>query len=424
KTSPNFDRLAAEGALFTQARVASTWTKPSTATILTGLPPTAHGAIEHRQILPDAAVTLAEVLRSAGYDTAAFSDNPFVSPEFGFGQGFDDYDYQQPSVFVNGTLLGKALWTLRVVSLGGRLVGDNLAADRGSPELCRRALDWIDDRGADRPWFAYVHAMEPHLPYDPPVPYRGTFSDPEYDGPDLDRPPPFLGFLPFERGTALPDDRRRHLLARYDEEILAWDAAFAGLIGELRRRKLLENTILVVLSDHGEEFHEHGGWTHGHSLYDELLRVPLFLRAPGVSPAVVDAPVRAADLFPTVLSLAGVLPAEVPPFGIDLAARIAGRGERSPPVAAEVRIGGVGAESVVHDGKKLVIARRGSSTVVECFDLVADPRERNPLADPPWRPVLERLIEAARAAASLHALEASEREISPQEADALKGLGY
>jgi len=421
KTSPQFDRLTKEGALFTRARVASTWTKPSTATILTGLPPSAHGAVEHRQVLPDTAVTLAEVLRSAGYETAAFSDNPFVSPEFGFGQGFDSYDYRQPSVFVNGTLLGKALWTLRVVSLGGRWVGEKLATDRGSPELCRRALEWIDGRPAGKPWFAYLHAMEPHLPYDPPKPFRGTFSDPAYAGPDHDRPPPYLGFLPFERGTALLDDQRRHLVARYDEEILAWDAAFAALVTSLRDRGLLNDTILVVVSDHGEEFFEHGGWTHGHSLYEELVRVPFFIRAPGIEPKVDDRPVRGADLFPTVISLAGLLYPESPPFGANLAGPPR---RRDPPVTSEVRIGGVGAESVVVGDRKLILSRRGAARVVEAFDLATDPGEKFPLAAPEWLPALTEILEAARRIAALHALDAPEREISPEEAEALKGLGY
>jgi len=424
-TSPQFDRLVAEGALFTRARVASTWTKPSTATILTGLPPSAHGAIEHRQVLPDAAVTLAEVLRSAGYETAAFSDNPFVSPEFGFGQGFDEFDYRQPSVFVNGTLLGKALWTLRIVSLGGRLVGEKLALDRGSPELCRRALDWIGERPDGKPWFAYIHAMEPHLPYDPPAPFRDTFADPDYAGPDLDRPPPYLGFLPFERGTPLPEAQRHHLVARYDEEVLAWDSAFAALVAELRARRLLDETILVVISDHGEEFYEHGGWTHGHSLYEELVRVPFFIRAPGLLPAVDDTPVRGADLFPTVISLAGLVYAGSPPFGVDLAAGLAGSGRRrAPPVTAEVTIGGVGAESVVSGDRKLIVAHRGTTRVVLAFDLAKDPGERSPLSGPPWLPMLEKTLEAARRIAAIHSLEAGEREITPEEAEALRGLGY
>jgi arylsulfatase A-like enzyme len=425
KTSPRFDALVPEGALFTNCRVNSTWTKPATASILTGLAPTAHGAIEHRQILPDEAITLAEVLRSAGYDTAAFSDNPFVSPEFGFGQGFDAYDYREPSVFVNGTLLGKALWTLRVISLGGRVVGDKLALDRGSPELCRRALDWIGKRPEGKPWFAYIHAMEPHLPYDPPSPFRGTFADKAYDGPDHDRPPPYIGFLPFEKGTSLPDVEREHLVARYDEEILAWDAAFGDLVDDLSERGLLDDTILVVLSDHGEEFMEHGGWTHGHSLYEELLHVPFWIRGPGVPAGRIDVATRGTDVFPTLVTLTGHRIEAAPRFGADLAPLI--RGEepgRHPPVTAEVRIGGVWADSVVAGDRKLVRAVRGTEEVTLTFDLKADPGELSPLESPDWQAGLIRTLEAARKAAELNALDAPEREITDEEAEALKGLGY
>ncbi|MHC4470834.1 MAG: sulfatase [Planctomycetota bacterium] len=423
-TSPSFDRLARESALFTRCRVASTWTKPSTASILTGLLPTAHGAVEHREILPDEAVTLAEVFRSAGYRTAAWSDNPFVSPDFGFGQGFESFDGAEPSVFVNGTLLGKALWTLRVVSLSGRLVGEKLATDRGSAELTRRLLGWIDGLEAGAPWFAYLHVMEPHLPYDPPAPFRGRFADPSYSGPDLDRPPRYLGFLPFERAEPLPEDRRRHLVARYDEEILCWDAALGDLVAGLRRRGLLDSSVVVVLSDHGEEFYEHGGWTHGHSLYEELIRVPLLIRAPGLAPRRIDAPVRATDLYPTLLSLSG-LEAESPPFGVDLARAVRrGADVAKAPVVAEVRIGGAGARAIVSGTEKLVIARHGEKVVREAFDLAADPEERRTVPAPYWAARLGRRLDDVLRLAGALALEARARDLTPEEEDLLEGLGY
>jgi arylsulfatase A-like enzyme len=423
-TSPNLDSIAEESVVFDACRVASTWTKPSTASILTGLLPTAHGAVEHREVLPTEAVTLAEVFRSAGYRTAAWSDNPFVTPEFGFGQGFESFDYREPSVFVNGTLLGKALWTLRVVSLSGRLVGEKLTHGQGASMLCERLLAWVDGKEDGEPWFAYLHLMEPHLPYDPPAPFRGRFSDPAYAGPDLDRPPPYLGFLPFERATALPEDQRRHLVARYDEEILRLDDALGKLREGLSLRGLTRNTILVVLSDHGEEFFEHGGWTHGHRLYDELVRVPLLIRAPGISPRRITEPVRATDLFPTLLTLAG-LRAPAPPFGADLSPAIRGAGRVSnTPVVSEVRIGGAGGRSIVSDGKKLVIARHARKVVRQAFDLETDPGERSPLPSPDWAARHESRLEAVLRLAAAMALESRGREITPEEEDLLQNLGY
>jgi arylsulfatase A-like enzyme len=424
ETSPRFDALAKGGALFTQFRAASTWTKPATASLLTGLLPTAHGAVEHREVLGPGAVTLAEVFRSVGYRTAAFSDNPFVAPEFGFGQGFDLFDSLGSSPFVNGTLLGKALWTARVLSMDGRPFGPRLPEIRGTPELAHRLLDWLDRTDGSRPFFAYVHAMEPHVPYDPPAPFRGTFADPLYRGPDHRRPPPYQGFLPFETAPALPPAELRHLVDRYDEEILAFDAGLSAILDGLSARGLLADTLVVVLADHGEEFHEHGGWTHGQSLFEELVRVPFLIAGPGIAAGERPWPARATDLLPTLLSLAG-LAAETPLFGIDLAETV--RGGVPPlaaPVVSEVRFGGAGATSVVWEGMKYVVAHRGSEERRLLFDLAVDPGEQTPLADPARAAGLaESLAKVLRAAGAM-ALRSRSRKLSEAEDEAFRGFGY
>ena len=120
---------------------------------------------------------------------------------------------------MNGTLLGKALWTLRLVSIDGVIGGTRLPEDRGSAGLSSLAISWIDERSGDEPWFAYLHGMEPHTPYDPPAPFRGRFADPAYAGPEASRPPGYQGFLPFEEAPALPAPELEHLVARYDEAL-------------------------------------------------------------------------------------------------------------------------------------------------------------------------------------------------------------
>jgi arylsulfatase A-like enzyme len=288
-------------------------------------------------------------------------------------------------------------------------------------------LAWIDRRDADSPradapWFAYLHVMEPHLPYDPPPPFRGTFADPAYAGPDLDRPPPYLGFLPFERGDPLPEPERRHLVDRYDEEILCWDAAYGTLLAGLAERGLDDETIVVTLSDHGEEFYEHGGWTHGHSLHDELLRVPLFIRAPGLAGRRVDWPVRTTDLFPTILGLAGVMPRSFPPFGRDLHAALVADREPPIPVVAEVRIGGAGGRSIVDGGWKYIVATHGNDSVELLFDLARDPGEQNSLPGP-FGELRARLDAVGRLAGAM-ALRAASREITDEERKRLEALNY
>jgi len=423
-TSPNLDALARECVLFTDCRVASTWTKPSTAAILTGLLPTAHGAILHSQVLPEAAATLAEVFAAAGYRTAAWSDNPFISPEFGFAQGFEDFDSVSPSPFVNGTLAGKVLWTLGLVNLTGELGEETVTRGRGTAELGERFLEWAGDDPEDEPWFAYLHVMEPHTPYDPPAPFRGRFSAESYAGPDLTEPPDYGGFLPFEKGPAVPPDQLRHLVARYDEEILCFDAGFGAIVAGLRERGLLDRTILVVLSDHGEEFYEHEGWTHGHSLHDELLRVPLVVHVPGAAPKRVTTPVRALDLFPTLLALAGIR-ADLPALGADLSPAIAGDGAvPDAPTISEVRFGGAEAVSIVTKGRKLIRARQGERSVDLAYDLAKDPAERSPLDSPSWLGAFAAKLEDVLRAAESLSLEAEERQLTPEELDRLRGLGY
>jgi arylsulfatase A-like enzyme len=423
-TSPRFDALTGRGALFTEFRAASTWTKPATASLLTGLLPTAHGAVEHREVLGPGAVTLAEVFRSAGYRTAAFSDNPFVAPEFGFGQGFEVFRALGSSPFVNGSLLGKVLWTARILSMDGRPFGSRLPPIRGTPDLARRLFEWLDGTDAARPFFAYVHAMEPHVPYDPPAPFRGRFADPDYAGPDHTRPPAYQGFLPFETGPALPADEHHHLVARYDEEILAFDSGLGAILDGLFARGLLAGTIVVVLADHGEEFHEHGGWTHGQSLFEELLRVPLLIAGPGVEPGRHAFALRATDLFPTLLSLAGLV-ADTPPFGVDVAATVrSGTPPPEAPVLSEVTFGGAGARSVVQAGSKYILAHRGGETRVLHFDLAQDPEEQRPLTDPERaRSLAESLATVLRAAEAV-SLRSRSRKLSRAEEEQFRGFGY
>ncbi len=425
QVSPRFDAFAAGAAVLTDFRAASTWTKPSTASIHTGLLPSSHGAVEHHEVLAPPAVTLAEAFRAGGYRTAAFSDNPFVTPEFGFGQGFDHFDGLSPSPFANGTLLGKVLWTLGAISIDGRPFAPRLPPGRGTPDLVRRALRWLGEgEDADRPAFVYFHCMEPHVPYDPPAPFRGRFADPAYAGPDLSTPPAYQGMLPFETGAALPEDQRRHLVDRYDEEILAWDAGFGSLLDGLSAADRLAGSIVVVLSDHGEEFFEHGAWKHGHSLLEEVVRVPFAVQGPGIPPGRHSFPARATDVFPTLLSLAG-LRAEHPPFGVDLAdPLLGGAAPRSAPVVAEVAFGGAGARSVVEGERKVVEAHRGEEQVTLAFDLAVDPWEHAPLTAPPWEADLSarlaQVLEAARAVA----IRSGARALTDAERQRFRGLGY
>ncbi len=311
KTSPEIDAFAADAVRFEDCRAPSPWTKPSVASLFTSLYPTQHACVQTREILVPEAETLAEVLRSSGWRTAAFTDNPFVSPEFGLGQGFDHVDYVRPSVIANGTLIGKALFMLRLLSLVGEPGGVGHEAGRGAQHLVEQGLlPWLDARD-EHPWFAYVHIMEPHLPYDPPRTDAESFGLPR--GTPYEAPPPYNGVLPFSVAPEPAPEFVQRLRAQYDGEVRDASRWFGRTIDELKARGLYDNTIVVFVADHGEELRGRGGWTHGHSLHRELLQVPLIMRAPdaqfhsGARGLTVRGGASLLDVFPTLLDLCDVV---------------------------------------------------------------------------------------------------------------------
>jgi len=280
-TTPHIDALAGEGSHFRRAYAQSSWTLPSVASLLTGLLPHQHRVGRHPtearrfgRLAPEIP-TLAERLGEAGYARGAIVNNTFLAPEFGLSRGFEDYDYA-----------GATKWRIR-----------------SAEDTVDAALEWID--GRDRPWFLLVHFMEPHLYYDPPATVRGTFTG-------GGKPPvevPFGADSAIARiasgGLALDAVERDYVEKLYDEEILYVDRAVGRLVDALQSRARWERTVVVVTADHGEEFFDHGGFEHGHTLYGELIRVPLVVRGPGLARGAVDGVVQHVDLARGILGLAG-----------------------------------------------------------------------------------------------------------------------
>jgi len=440
-TSPEVDAFAADATLFEDCRATTSWTKPSVASLFTSLYPTSHACVQQREILVPEADTLAEVFRAAGWRTAAFIDNPFVTPEFGFGQGYDTIDYVAPSVVANGTLLGKVLFMLRLLSLDGTPLRVGAHIDRGAEVLIDDGLlPFIDD--ADRPWFAYLHTMEPHLPYDPPREDAEAFGFPA-DG-EYGATPSYNGILPFQKAPDPPAGVREALRAQYDGEVRDVSRWFGHTLAALRERGLLENTIVVFLSDHGEEFHDHGGWTHGHSLHTELLRVPLIIRVPdsveGASAGRghrVGGVASLLDVAPTLIDLAGIRypKGEATHFGWSLRTRLVADGGKRPDRAApsdrallaEVTMGPVSLRSVRETRWHLIRAEAPPlRKAVSLYDYVSDPGETRDRAEK------ETLIEtqmASRLDALFEALESvalrgRAREIDAETAGRLEAIGY
>jgi len=253
--TPHLDKLAQRGVLFENAIAQAPLTAPSHASMFTGLYPTAHKVRDTGGfILPSQHTTLAEVLQAQGWDTAAFVGASVLKQRFGFNQGFAVYDDEMDT--------------------GGATASE--APERRAEEVVRRAIQWLDAQSG-KPYFLWVHVFDPHLPYDPPSPFREQYRGRPYDGE----------------------------VAYTDREL--------GRLFERIESKSSGNTLIAALSDHGESFSEHGEYAHGIFLYDTTLRIPFLLVGPGVPAGVrIKQQARTIDLLPTVLGLmGGKPPAEV-----------------------------------------------------------------------------------------------------------------
>jgi arylsulfatase A-like enzyme len=280
-TSPTLDRLARAGALFRQAIASSSWTLPSHASMLTGLDPVRHGAVRFSvdSRIAATAETVTEILWKAGYATGGFTDGGFVSAIFGFDRGFD--------IYVSGSTTKSSLKNFL-------------------DENTRRARQWIHSLDG-QPFFLFLHTYAVHVPYAPPPPYDGMF-DRNYDGPCREQLTETT--LPKCLGTEAAQPRvLEHIKALYDGEIRSMDAVFGDFLDQLDGEGVGESTCIIVTSDHGEEFMEHGRFFHDRAdLYDELIRVPLIVYCPRrfAGGRSVDQQVGLTDIAPTILALAGI----------------------------------------------------------------------------------------------------------------------
>jgi len=250
----------------------SPWTLPSHVTMLTGLHPLSHGVRQPTEAPGGEVTLLAERLSQAGYYTFALTDGGWLSEPWGFSRGCASFQ----------------------------------SRDQDLAETVEDALEFIRHRRPRGPWFGFLHTYDVHCPYDPPAPYAGTFRSPDAEpievagrcgNPDFNAARPSAA-------------QARFLSDRYDEDVRRADDALAGLFAACDELDLWRDTILIVTSDHGEEFQEHGQIGHERSLEREVLAIPLLVSAPGFAPRSVAAPVGLADVVPTVLELVG-RPAEL-----------------------------------------------------------------------------------------------------------------
>lgn len=296
-TTPAMDRLATEGIRFECAIAASSWTLPSVMSMFTSLSPSAHNVVNYTRSLAEGATSLAAELVKGGYQTAGIISNPGMNSQFGFGRGFGLYD-DSTVVFNVGLDFFEDKGSQR-----RDVIGTPCSAD-----MTFQAGSWLKDkRKPGVPFFLFLLYFDPHCDYTPPAPYDEMFTAPDYQGEQNGR-----GIKALAGKTLTPADKEQ-IIGLHDGEIRYTDDKIGELIEGLNKLGLTEDTVIVITADHGEEFWDHGGVAHGHTLYDELIRIPLIIRFPKrISPgAVVRKQVTHIDLMPTLLDMAGLpIPAQ------------------------------------------------------------------------------------------------------------------
>ncbi len=417
--TPNIDRLAEQSFRFTRARSPAPWTLPSVCSLLTGLSPLVHRAVRRDSILPRSIPTLAERLAAEGYRTAAIGHNHVLSRARQLDRGFDEYLFAERDALPLRSA-GFLVWR------GLRSQGNQ--ADPDARALSERAWEWIEEH-ADEDFFLWLHYYDPHLEYVPPAAFLPDAMPPAGMGWRLD----FEAVGRIRGGTFAPEpDARRWIRALYDGEVSYLDQELGTLLERLKKKGLYEDTLLVLTSDHGEEFWEHDGFEHGHTVYEELLRVPLILKQPRQTQGMlVDRPVTLESIVPSVLALCGI---ETDPAEFSSPALFQ-RDRRLAPFAAEPALFATGTLyyqdrlSLLLGGWKYV--RFLSTGREELFDLQTDPSEHVPRSF--FEP--EKLAEArARCDELLKAAEGLRRRyrmtdgeptsLPPGELDELRRIGY
>jgi len=292
-TTPNIDRLAREGVLFENAFSTTSWTLPSHMAMFTGLHDELHGVIDKDRTLDPGIVTLPELLEENGWTTGGFYSGPYLNPIFGFGQGFDHYvncgTVIPPEVF-DETELGR--W---------REIHQFSHETVTSPDLLEEASAWIKSAvKRPEPFFAMVHWWDPHYDYKAPAEYLQMF-DTQYTG-------EWTGLRNEDVRRMIEQADIDFILSLYDAELRYTDDYIGKLLELLEELGVADETLVIVTSDHGEEFYERSRWGHQRSLFDEVLRVPLVIRLPGSVPSGVRASglARLQDIYPTIAELLGL----------------------------------------------------------------------------------------------------------------------
>jgi len=385
-TSPSIDVLAARGVRFARAYSTAPWTLPAHMSLFTGLSPEKHATTRWARVLPEEIPTLAEVLRSQGYRTFGHTSGAFVSPTYGFGRGYEEYNQ--------------------------RLTGFQIELNNVRAR--------IESLPPDDPYFIFIQTTSVHCPYAVLPHHEKAFrTQPRLKGENLP-----ISCLVDPTEVNLSETEYRTMSDRYDASIRTADDHIGEFVDFLDARGELDDTYLVLFSDHGDEFGDHGSVFHGHSLYEEMLHVPLIMIGGDAAPGVVKERVSLIDFMPTILDLLGIdAPASE---GRSLAELI-----RSPKARQDedterplfsaadqlVRIRGV-----ISGRHKLILDLKSGE--VDMYDLEADPMERTDIAasEPEIRDRLRGLLDQQLQKSPRG--KASKADLTPDHVEELRALGY
>ncbi|MEA2064429.1 MAG: sulfatase-like hydrolase/transferase [Gemmatimonadota bacterium] len=426
-TTPNIDRLAAEGLRFTWAVSPSSWTLPSHASLFTGFLPCEHGTHTQHAWLVERFPTLAELLKAQGYRTAGFSNNPQVDRAQNLTQGFDTFD---------------AVWADTTVVTPGKPHSTEF-----TNRLVYRFLDHYKagqkhrKQQATEPFFIFINYMDTHTPYAPPEPYRSKFLGSGREVSALADSANYNPRLVNQGKIKLTGTDYRSLSDLYDGSLNYLDSKIGELLDHLKNTGLYDSTLVIITSDHGELFGGHGYFTHGVLLYWKLLHVPLILHHPGLVPVpgVRDNPVALADIFHTLAHLFGA-EGEATVTGAPVTNLLAPRPAKTGrPCYSELRTLRTDLGPLVRRNNTRSVLRPGDNRhfiltedeFYECYDVKTDPEELHNLC-----PGIVKREEVVAALDSFEArllpfketledLRSSRRiRIDPQQEAAMRALGY
>jgi len=407
-TTPSFDALAAESVVFDRAFSNASFTRASIASLFSGQPPGWHGVLKPGHLLPGEVTTLAEVVASHGYRTAAFTENPLVDRAYGYGQGFEVFRRLhggEPD---------------RIGEVAKRVDELDLSNSR---EHVGEMLAWLTEPESEEPFFLYAHFLRPHNPYHALPEHAGRFAS-AYAGPLTGGTEELVAINAGRMQLGAED--LAHLIDLYDENLLSADSLLGALVDALRAKGLLDSTIVVVFSDHGEAFLEHGKLLHGLQVYREDLRVPLLVRFPSamaIPPHRRGEKVQLSDLMPTLLGALGI-PESARPPGRNLMPLFSGHD--TPAARTALVSHGIKATSLQEGDLKYIRLKPRYGAKNWLFDLANDPRELHDLASDRaddaarMRAGLTELLESQRAGAPPSVTEATGDEFREQ----LRALGY